>query len=132
MRKNLIEKGLVVGIIVLFVGASIVSVVGGKINRSNGVGKMNRDPTVQLNLAGNSLSEYPYFEFVCAFNEGSTVEIAIDPGDLPESDQTCGIYIVFAKTKACLPIFIVSRAKSKAAFPVSEEIFLLGIRNRDK
>jgi len=40
------------------------------------------------------------------------------------------LLFVFAKTKPCFPIFIVSRAKSRAPFPVSEEIFLLGIKKR--
>ena len=52
-------------------------------------------------LAGNSLSEYPHFEYVRAFNENATVEVAIDPLRFPEIvSQTGDIYIVEAKTAA--------------------------------
>ena len=52
-------------------------------------------------LAGNSLDEYPYFEYVKAFNENAGIEVAIDPTRYPEIvGQTSDIYIVEAKTKA--------------------------------
>ena len=52
-------------------------------------------------LAGNSLDEYPYFEYVKAFNENATVEVAIDPTRFPGIiGQTCDIYVVEAKTSA--------------------------------
>ena len=34
-------------------------------------------------LAGNSLSEYPYFEYVTAFNEDASVALALDPTLFP-------------------------------------------------
>lgn len=52
-------------------------------------------------LAGNSLTDYPYFEYVKAFNENATVEVAIDPTRFPEiAGQTCDVYVVDAKTRA--------------------------------
>ncbi len=54
---------------------------------------------VRAQLAGNSLGEYPWFEFVTAFNEDATVEVAVDPTVYPEIvGQTCDIYITEAKT----------------------------------
>jgi hypothetical protein len=51
-----------------------------------------------IQLAGNSLNEYPYFEFVKAFNVDAGVEVAIDPTLHPEvSGQTADIYVVEAK-----------------------------------
>ena len=50
-------------------------------------------------LAGNSLGDYPFFEYVRAFNEDATVEVAIDPTRFPEIvGLTCDIYVVQAKT----------------------------------
>lgn len=52
-------------------------------------------------LAGNSLAEYPHFEYVAAFNEGSPVQVAIDSSRFPEViGQTADIYVVAAKTLA--------------------------------
>ena len=34
-------------------------------------------------LAGNSLGEYPHFEYVKTFNENATVELAVDPTRFP-------------------------------------------------
>ena len=52
----------------------------------------------EMQLAGNSLTQYPHFEFVKAFNVNSTVEVAIDPTLHPEIiGQTADIYIVEAK-----------------------------------
>ena len=51
-----------------------------------------------IQLAGNSLNEYPWFEFVKAFNVNATVELAIDPHLHTEIiGQTADIYIVEAK-----------------------------------
>jgi len=36
-----------------------------------------------LQLAGNELLEYPYVEYVRAFNEGSMIAVAIDPRGVP-------------------------------------------------
>ncbi len=53
----------------------------------------------QTQLAGNSLSMYPFFEYVKAFNEDATVEVAIDPSRFPGiAGLTGDIYIVQAKT----------------------------------
>ena len=50
-------------------------------------------------LAGNSLSQYPFFEYVKAFNENATVEVAIDTGRFPGLvGETCDIYVVEAKS----------------------------------
>ncbi len=52
----------------------------------------------EVQLAGNSLAQYPYFEFVKAFNVNANVEIAVDPTLHPGiSGQTADIYIVEAK-----------------------------------
>ncbi len=56
--------------------------------------------TVAIQLAGNSLPDYPYFEFVRAFNDGSTVELAIDPRDLPGAGAPCDVYITDARTES--------------------------------
>lgn len=49
-------------------------------------------------LAGNSISSYPYFEYVKAINANDNVEIAIDPTRFPAiAGQTCDIYVVAAK-----------------------------------
>ena len=57
------------------------------------------DVSTAVQLAGNSLGDYPYFEYVKAFNEDATIEVAIDPTRFPQIvDQTCDIYVVQAKT----------------------------------
>ncbi len=56
-------------------------------------------PIIDAQLAGNSLDEYPYFEYVRAFNEDATVEVAVDPTMYPDIvGQTGDIYVVAAKT----------------------------------
>lgn len=57
------------------------------------------NPPRAIHMAGNPLATYPHFEFVSAFNEGSSVSIAIDPGNLPDPAGLCDIYIVYAKTE---------------------------------
>jgi hypothetical protein len=53
----------------------------------------------QTQLAGNSLSQYPFFEYVKAFNVNATVKVAVDPSRFPSIvGQTCDIYIVQAKS----------------------------------
>ena len=50
-------------------------------------------------LAGNSLSEFPFFEYVKAFNANAPVKIAIDPTRFPSiAGKTCDIYVVNAKS----------------------------------
>lgn len=55
----------------------------------------------EAQLAGNSLTEYPFFEYVKAFNENSPTEVAIDPTRFPGIvGQTCDIYVLEAKSTA--------------------------------
>ncbi len=59
------------------------------------------DSIVETELAGNTLNRYPYFEYVRAFNENATVEVAIDPTRFPDLvGWTADIYIVEARTEA--------------------------------
>jgi hypothetical protein len=52
-------------------------------------------------LAGNSLSQYPFFEYVKAFNANATVKVAIDPTRFAGIvGKTCDIYVVSAKNAA--------------------------------
>jgi len=56
---------------------------------------------VRLKLAGNSLGDYPFFEFVRAFNQDSTVEVAVDPSQYPGVvGQTADLYLVAHKGEA--------------------------------
>lgn len=56
-------------------------------------------PPTHVQLAGNSLTEYPFFEYVRAFTEDAGVEVAIDPTRSSELvGATCDLYIVAAKT----------------------------------
>lgn len=49
-------------------------------------------------LAGNSLSEYPFFEYVKAINADATMEIAIDPSRFTAiGGNTCDIYVVASR-----------------------------------
>src|SRR6266540_5486908 len=50
-------------------------------------------------LAGNALSEFPFFEYVKAFNVNGPVSVAIDPTRFPGIvGHTCDIYVVAAKS----------------------------------
>lgn len=50
-------------------------------------------------LAGNSLSEFPFFEYVKAFNANAPVKIAVDPTRFPNIvGKTCDVYVVNAKS----------------------------------
>jgi hypothetical protein len=50
-------------------------------------------------LAGNSLGEYPFYEYVRAFNDNATVEMAVNPDSEPTLiGATCDVYIVEAKS----------------------------------
>jgi hypothetical protein len=52
-------------------------------------------------LAGNSLSEFPFFEYVKAFNVNAPIKIAIDPTRFPSIvGKTCDIYVVNTKSAA--------------------------------
>jgi hypothetical protein len=80
------------------------------INRDGLVNAFDIDPFVQLltggppvitptQLAGNSLAQYPYFEYVKAFNPSEGVEVAIDPTRFPGiANKTADIFVVEAKT----------------------------------
>jgi hypothetical protein len=50
-------------------------------------------------LAGNPLAQYPFFEYVRAFNVNAPVNVAIDPSRFPSiAGHTCNIYVVNHKT----------------------------------
>lgn len=50
-------------------------------------------------LAGNSLTQYPFFEYVRAFNVNAPVKVAIDPTRFPALvGDTCNIYVVSHKS----------------------------------
>lgn len=50
-------------------------------------------------LAGNSLSEFPFFEYVKAFNVNAPIKVAIDPIRFPSIvGKTCDIYVVNTKS----------------------------------
>ncbi len=50
-------------------------------------------------LAGNSLAQYPFFEYVRAFNANAPVRIAIDPTRFPAiAGDSCRVYVVNHKT----------------------------------
>lgn len=54
---------------------------------------------VDAELAGNSLVQYPFFEYVKAINVNATMEIAVDPTRFPSiGGDTCDIYVVAAKS----------------------------------
>lgn len=56
---------------------------------------------VDLELAGNALGQYPFFDFVRAFNADAAVQVAIDPTRFPGIvGQTCDIYVVDDKSAA--------------------------------
>jgi hypothetical protein len=55
----------------------------------------------QMQLAGNVLAEYPFFEYVRAFNADAPITIAIDPTRYPEIvGQNCDVYVATARTQA--------------------------------
>ena len=41
------------------------------------------EPIRPSELAGNSLTAYPYFEYVRAFNQNAPIKVAIDPDPAP-------------------------------------------------
>ena len=56
---------------------------------------------VDLELAGNSLAAYPFFEYVRAFNADASVQVAVDPTRYPAIvGETCDIYVVNDKSAA--------------------------------
>src|SRR5574337_1223161 len=60
---------------------------------------MNTHCPFRAELAGNSLANYPYFEYVLAFNQNAEIKIALDPMRCPSVvGKTCAINIVAAKT----------------------------------
>ncbi len=55
---------------------------------------------IDTELAGNSLTEYPFFEYVKAINVNATMEVAIDPSRFPAiGGDTCDIYVVASRNK---------------------------------
>ena len=52
-------------------------------------------------LAGNPLSQFPYFEYVRAFDSHMSIRVAIDPGRFPSIvGKTCDIFVVKHKNTA--------------------------------
>ncbi len=52
------------------------------------------DATLHTELAGHALAEYPYFEFVLAFHEDESIDLAVDPTRFPSvTGQTVDIYV---------------------------------------
>jgi hypothetical protein len=50
-------------------------------------------------LAGNSLTAFPYFEYVKAFNENANIQLGIDPTRFPDIvGKTADVYITAKKT----------------------------------
>lgn len=55
----------------------------------------------QIELAGNTLDQYPFFEYVLAFNKNAPVKAAVDPSQYPDLlGQTMDLYVVHAKSRA--------------------------------
>ena len=56
---------------------------------------------VRSELAGTTLGEYPYFDFVQTFNQDQTVEVGIDPTRFGELvDTTADLFVVAGRTKS--------------------------------
>ncbi|HVP13839.1 MAG TPA: hypothetical protein VMV94_21880, partial [Phycisphaerae bacterium] len=56
-------------------------------------------PVIPVQLAGNSLTAYPYFEYVKAFNRNATIQLALDPTRYPGIvGQTADVYVVEHKS----------------------------------
>jgi hypothetical protein len=54
-----------------------------------------------VSLAGDTLPQYPHFEYVRASNSNAPVRIALDPSWLPHIvGKTCDVYVVAAKSEA--------------------------------
>src|SRR4051812_24761369 len=52
-------------------------------------------------LAGNSLTQFPFFEYVKAFNVNAPVKVAIDPTRFPAIvGRTCDIFVVNHKSQS--------------------------------
>lgn len=55
----------------------------------------------RIDLAGNPLAQYPFFQYVRAFNQGAPITIAVDPGLQPALvGVTADVYVVATKTVA--------------------------------
>jgi hypothetical protein len=52
-----------------------------------------------IDLAGNPLDRYPWFEFVQAFEENAPFAVAIDPRHLDGQAPTCDVYVVAARSE---------------------------------
>ena len=66
---------------------------------SNGVDLTLLDRNIEL--AGNGLGQYPFFDYVRAINEGSSVELGIDPTQYPVIvGQTADVYVVASKARS--------------------------------
>jgi hypothetical protein len=64
------------------------------VNPDSGVG-------TAAELAGRSLPSYPHFEFTAAANQGTPVELAVDPTAHPAvTGQTCDVYVLAKRSAA--------------------------------
>lgn len=81
MRTNRIVPGVVLGVLCLLQPLSAAAAI------------------TKTELAGNSLAQYPFFEYVRAFNVNAPVRVAIDPTRFPAiSGDACKIYVVAHKS----------------------------------
>ncbi len=81
-----------IGVAWIFVAASMLLLITGGMAQAAGQ---------EAELAGNPLPEYPYFEYVKAFNVNAPVHAAIDPTRFPGTvGETADVYLVEAKDAA--------------------------------
>jgi hypothetical protein len=77
---------------------------GTEVNWSNALPVTFQAPLplgIEAQLVGEPLSEYPYFDYVRAFNEGEDLHLALDPTRFPSAfTGVSNVYIVAAKTNA--------------------------------
>ena len=72
---------------------------GSAFNLTNALPVTFTSGPVEIELAGESLAEYPHFDYVRAFNRGDQVEIAIDPAQHPEIlGVVADVYVVEARS----------------------------------
>jgi hypothetical protein len=64
-------------------------------------GPVSSGAAADLELAGNELSAFPFFEYVRSFSVGVGMSVAIDPNLNPElAGQSCDLYVVISKSAA--------------------------------
>ena len=83
------------------IGSTLLTAEGSQASVLEWIVAAEPAPGTKTELAGRTLGEYPFFEYVKATNEDEPVEVAIDPTRFPEiTGQTCDLYVVEAKTAA--------------------------------